>query len=472
MKLRLALVSLSALGLLALCSRDALAQRTPHEQLTRDIYAELIAINTTDTPDGDNTKAARAMAVRLLAAGYDSADVQVLVPDDAPTKGNLVARLRGTGAREPLLLLAHIDVVTALREDWSMDPFVLTERDGWYYGRGTSDDKAMAAIFTATMIRLKQEGFKPDRDIIMALTADEEGGNSNGVAWLLAEHRPLIDAAYAINEGGGGSLKNGKPLMQGVQAAEKRYSDFTVTVKNKGGHSSVPVTPNAIYQLAAGLHRLATHTFPVRLNPVTKASLERTALVIEPEMARAMKALAANPADTAAERVVSSVPPYNASLRTTCVATLLSAGHAPNALPQTATANVNCRIIPGETPESVRAELVRVFADTAIQVSEGSGGGPSDPSPLNPEVMDVVERLTEQMWPGTPVVPSMSTGATDGRHLRAAGIPTYGVSGLFGEIGEGRAHGRDERMSVKSFEDGTKFLEALVRELSGGRSAM
>lgn len=470
MKLRLAIVSFSALVQLALCASPVAAQRTAHEQLTRDIYAELIGINTTDTPAGDNTKAAEAMAARLLAAGYDSADVQVLAP--APRKGNLVARLRGTGQRKPLLLLAHLDVVTALREDWSLDPFVLTERDGWYYGRGTSDDKAMAAIFTATMIRLKREGYRPDRDIILALTADEEGGDHNGVAWLLAGHRDLVDAAYAINEGGGGALRNGKPLMQGLQAAEKRYSDFTVTVHNKGGHSSVPVTPNAIYQLLAGLGRLAGFTFPIRLNPVTTSSLERLALVSEPELARAMKALAANPADTAAERVVSSVPSYNASLRTTCVATMLSAGHAPNALPQTASANVNCRIIPGETPESVRAELVRVFADTAIEVSEGSGGGPSDPSPLTPEVMDAVERLTEQMWPGTPVVPTMSNGATDGRHLRAAGIPTYGVSGLFGEIGEGRAHGRDERMSVKSFEEGTRFLESLVRVLSGGKPAM
>jgi acetylornithine deacetylase/succinyl-diaminopimelate desuccinylase-like protein len=441
-----------------------------HQQLARDIYKELVEINTTDTPAGDNTKAAEAMAARLRAAGFPAADVQVLTP--APRKGNLVARYRGSAsAKKPILLLAHLDVVTALKSDWSddLDPFVFTERDGYYYGRGTSDDKAMAAIWIANFIRMKQEGFVPERDLIVALTADEEGGQHNGVEWLLANHRGVIDAAYALNEGGGGYLKNGKPFSHNVQAAEKVYYDFSFESRNKGGHSSRPVRDNAIYRLSAALGRLASFEFPVRLNEVTRGYFEALAKVETGQTAADMRALARNPNDTAAGRRLSAHPVYNATMRTTCVATLLEGGHAPNALPQLAKANVNCRVLPDHDIADVRATLVRIAADTAVHVSPTPErrGGP--PSPLTDEVMRPVERLTQQMWPGIPVVPVMATGATDGWFLRAAGIPTYGVSGLFGDMDDSRAHGRDERMLVKSFFDGQEFLYRLVKELSGRR---
>ncbi|HEU4565812.1 MAG TPA: M20/M25/M40 family metallo-hydrolase [Gemmatimonadaceae bacterium] len=445
------------------------APLAPHQQLAREIYEELVEINTTDG-EGDNTKAAEAMAARLRAAGFPAADVQVLAP--APRKGNLVARLRGRGgARKPVLLLAHLDVVEAKREDWSMDPFTFTEQDGYYYGRGTSDDKAMAAIWIANLIRMKREGFVPDRDLIVALTADEEGGDHNGVQWLLERHRDRIDAAFALNEGGGGVLKDGKPLVHNVQAAEKVYYDFAVEVRNRGGHSSRPVPDNAIYHLAQGLTRLAQFEFPVMLNEVTRGYFERLANAEQGELAADMRAIVRDPRDSAAARRLSTQPTYNAMLRTTCVATLLEGGHAANALPQLARANVNCRVLPTHDVADVRETLARVIAagDTAIHVSPTPAvrGGP--PSPLSDEVMRPVERLTHEMWPGTPVIPVMGTGATDGWYLRKAGIPTYGVSGLFGEMNDSRAHGRDERMLVKSFFDGQEFLYRLVKELSGGK---
>ena len=463
---------LAALCLLA--ARPAAAQSralAPHERLAREIYEELVEINTTDTPAGDNTRAAEAMAARLRAAGFADDDVRVLAP--APRKGNLVARLRGRGAggRKPILLLAHLDVVEAKREDWSVDPFTFTEQDGYYYGRGTGDDKAMAAIFVANLIRMKREGFVPDRDLVLALTADEEGGEHNGVEWLLKNHRPLVDAAFALNEGGGGFLKQGKPFVHNVQAAEKVYYDFTVEVRNRGGHSSRPVKDNAIYRLADGLARLGRFDFPVMLNEVTTGYLTRLAQVEGAPTAADMRAVARNPGDTAAARRLSAHPVYNAMLRTTCVATLLEGGHAANALPQLARANVNCRVLPNHPVADVRETLVRVIAagDTAVKVSPTPAvrGGP--PSPLASEVLRPVERLTRRMWGDIPVVPTMSTGATDGWHLRAAGIPTYGVSGLFGDMDDSRAHGRDERMLVKSFFDGQQFLYDLVRELAGGR---
>ena len=319
------------LRLAAICVPLALApvlpaqSLQPHQQLAREIYEELIEINTTDTPEGDNTRAAEAMARRLREAGFPEQDVRVLAP--AERKGNLVARLRGSGAngRKPILLLAHLDVVEAKKEDWSndLDPFVFTEREGFYYGRGTSDDKAMAAIWIANLIRMRQEGFVPDRDLIVALTADEEGGEHNGVEWLLANHRPLIDAAFTLNEGGGGYLKDGEPFVHNVQAAEKVYYDFTVEVRNKGGHSSRPVKDNAIYHLAEGLTRLSKHEFPVVLNEVTKGYFERLAQAETGQTAADMRAITSNPADSAAARRLSAQPAYNAMLRTTCVATML-----------------------------------------------------------------------------------------------------------------------------------------------------
>jgi acetylornithine deacetylase/succinyl-diaminopimelate desuccinylase-like protein len=441
-----------------------------NQQLARDIYKELIEINTTtDADPGGTTQAAEAMAKRLRSAGFPEADVQVL--SAGPRDGNLVARLRGSGAsgRKPILLLAHLDVVAARRDDWSIDPFTFTEKDGFYYGRGTSDDKAMAAIWIANMIRMKQEGFVPDRDLIVALTSDEEGGEHNGVEWLLANKRELVDAAYALNEGGGGFLKKGKPFVHNVQAAEKVYYDFTFEVRNKGGHSSRPVKDNAIYHLADALARLERYDFPVMLNEVTRAYFERLAQAETGQTAADMRAVAKNPRDTAAVRRLSASPVYNSMLRTTCVATQLTGGHAPNALPQLARANVNCRVLPNHDVKDVQATLAKLAGDTAVHVSAApdARGGPA--SPLSDEVLRPIERLTAEMWPGVPVVPVMSTGATDGRPLRQGGIPTYGVSGLFGDMDDSRAHGRDERMLVKSFFEGQEFLYRLVKELSGRR---
>jgi acetylornithine deacetylase/succinyl-diaminopimelate desuccinylase-like protein len=446
----------------------------PHQRLAREVYRELIEINTADSV-GSVTRAAAAMAKRFRDAGFPARDVQLLVPAGKPTKGNLVVRYRGRGgpnAGKPILLLAHLDVVAALRSDWTLDPFVLTERDGYFYGRGTGDDKAMASIFVANMLRDRRSGWVPDRDVILALTADEEGGDANGVDFLLDHHRGLIDAAYALNEGGGGSLRDGKPFLNSVQAAEKVYADFTLTARNRGGHSSVPRPDNAIYELVDALARVARHQFPVQLNEVSRTFFERTAALESPEVAAAMRAVVATPADSAAVAVLARDPRYNSMLRTTCVATRLSGGHAYNALPQTATANVNCRIVPTSNPREAREALARIVADTGIHISETIPlGDRADaiPSPLTAEIMDPVTSITREMFgANVPVIPVMSTGATDGRRLRGAGIPTYGVSGLFGDPADSRAHGRDERMLVKSYFDGQEFLHRLVHRLAGG----
>ena len=458
----------SALLASALLATTAFAQSRPHEQRARDIYKELIEINTTDTPAGDNTKAAEAMAARLKAAGFPDADIRVLGPD--PRKHNLVARYRGTGARRPLLLLAHLDVVQAKREDWSVDPFTFLEKDGWFYGRGTSDDKAMAAQFVADLIRLKEEGFKPDRDIILALTADEEGGTFNGASWLVTNHRDLVDAEFAINEGGGGTMRRGKYLTNEVQASEKVYQDFRLEVTNAGGHSSLPVKENAIYRLSAALGRLAAFEFPVQLNEVTRAYFERSALVqTDPKTAADMKAVSGtSPDPAAAARLSAQVPYWNSMMHTTCVATRLDGGHANNALPQLAAANVNCRILPGVAPEAVKAKLIEVIDDAKVSVSFVNKANPSQPAPLRPDVMSAVESLTKEMFPGAIVVPVMSTGATDSLYFRNAGIPTFGIDGTFGDIDDVRAHGRDERVGVKQFFEGLEFQYRLIKLLTGG----
>jgi acetylornithine deacetylase/succinyl-diaminopimelate desuccinylase-like protein len=441
------------------------AQTGPHDARAREIYKELIEINTTDSV-GDVTKAAEAVAARLKAAGFPAADVQVLGPD--PRKGNLVARFRGTGAQRPLLLLAHLDVVEAKRDDWSFDPFTFLEKDGYFYGRGTSDDKAMASQLVANLIRLKEEGFTPDRDLILALTADEEGGSFNGVDWLVKNHKDLIDADFAINEGGGGNMRKGKYLTNEVQASEKVFQDFHLEVTNPGGHSSLPVKDNAIYHLAAGLSRLSAYEFPVELNEVTRTYFERSASVeADPKMAADMRAVARPTPDLAAARRLSaSLPYYNAMMRTTCVATRLQGGHANNALPQMAGANVNCRILPGVSPVSVKDKLIEVLADPKIAVAFVDEARPSKPSPMRPEVMNVVESLTRQLYPGAVVVPVMSTGATDGLYLRNTEIPTYGVDGTFGDMDDVRAHGKDERVGVKQYFEGLEFQYRLIKELS------
>jgi acetylornithine deacetylase/succinyl-diaminopimelate desuccinylase-like protein len=452
---------------LALLPCAALAQAAEHRALTRDIYRELIEIRTVH-PDGDNTAAARAMAKRLRDAGFDEGDLEIIEP--APRKGNLVARYRGTGELKPMLLLAHIDVVEARREDWSdgLDPFKLTEMDGYYYGRGTLDDKAMAAIFVANAIRYKREGFRPKRDLIIALTADEEGGTHNGVAWMLRNRRDALQAEFGLNEGGAGQYREGKPYLHGVQVSEKIPKNFTLEAVNPGGHSSVPEKDNAIYDLAGALDRLSRLQLPTRLNYVMRMMAAKLVEIEKGDMSAALGAIAAGNPTEEQVQLVSTVPRYNAQLRTTCVATLLQGGHAANALPQSAKATVNCRLLPGEKEDFVRAELQRVAGDR-VKVSEPRGSfAPSDPADIGSPVMKTIARVSESMWPGVPVVPIMSTGATDGSRLRNAEVPVYGVSGLFLEFGENRAHGRNERVPVKAFEESTEFLYRLVRALASG----
>ncbi|MDT4966872.1 MAG: hypothetical protein QOJ64_1609 [Acidobacteriota bacterium] len=410
------------------------------------------------------------MAARLKAAGFPAEDVQVLVHPGNARKGNLVARLRGTGKQRPILLLAHLDVVEALKEDWSpdLDPFKWIERDGFVYGRGSIDDKAMAAVFVANLIRYKQEGFKPDRDIILALTADEEGGNFNGAEWLLKNHRDLVDAEFGFNEGGGGRERKGKRLFNGVQASEKMSVNFQLEVKNKGGHSSLPNKDNAIYHLAAGLDRLAKLDFPVNLNEVTRAYFERMATVETGQTAADMKAIFQSGTDQAAVARLSAMAFYNATMRTTCVATRLEGGHANNALPQVARAVVNCRIVPQESAADVQQALVKVLADDQISIKLLAPAKPSPPSPLDAKVMQPIESVSKSLWPGLPVIPVMSTGATDSLYFRQAGIPFYGVSGLFTDIDDNRQHGKDERVGIKQLYDSQEFLYRLVKKFSAG----
>ena len=463
----------NALGFLVLALSSApfsAAAQTlsPTQQFARDIYKELVEINTV-TPTGDTAKAAEAMAARLRAAGYAGSDVQVFIP--APRKGNLVARLHGAGARKPILLMAHLDVVEARREDWSVDPFKLLEKDGYFYGRGSGDDKFMAATFVANMIRYKREGYKPDRDIILLLETDEEIGDRNavGIQWMIKNHHDLIDAEFALNEGGRVGLKNGKPLRSELQTSEKVFVNYSFEVKNSGGHSSLPTKDNAIYHLAEGLARLSKYDFPVVLNETTRAWLERAAPLEDPQIGAAMNSVASGRPDPAALARLSAMPAYNAQLRTTCVATMLEAGHAFNALPQRAQATVNCRVLPGEPVEEVQKTLVRVVDDNQISVTPTLIDPSSKPSPLNPEIVQAVERVTAEFWPGIPVIPTMSAGATDGLFLRNAGIPTYGTSGLAGDIDDVRSHGKDERVLVKSFNDGQEYLYRLVKALCSSK---
>jgi acetylornithine deacetylase/succinyl-diaminopimelate desuccinylase-like protein len=438
---------------------------SPHQQLARDILAELVEINTV-TATGDTAHAAEAMAARLRTAGFSDADVQVFTP--APRKGNLVARLRGTGARKPILLLAHLDVVEAKREDWSVDPFKFLEKDGYFYGRGSLDDKAMAAIFVANLIRYKREGYKPDRDIIVALETDEEIGDANavGIQWLLKNHRDLIDAEFALNEGGSALSKNGKPYFNRIQTSEKVSVTYRLEVKNPGGHSSLPARDNAIYHLGDGLGRLAKFEFPVKLNETTRAYFERMSTLETGQLSADMKAITLAKPDPEAIVRLSAKPVYNAQLRTTCVATMLEGGHAPNALPQLARATVNCRVLPGEPVEEVQKTLVRVLAEDQISVTQTALPTLSPPSPLKREIMQAVEKLTTEFWPGVPVVPTMAASATDSAFLRNAGILSYGHSGLMVDIFENRAHGKDERIGVKSFYDGLEYLYWLVIAVS------
>jgi len=449
------------------------APLTPNQQAARDIYKELLETNTSVMTAG-TTVAAQEIAKRYRDAGFAESDI--FLGGMRPDKFNVVLRYHGKGganAPKPLLLLAHLDVVEALKADWSpdLDPFKFLERDGYFYARGTSDDKAMASIFVANIIRLKKEGYVPERDIIVALTADEEGGCCNGARWLIANHRELVDASYVINEGGGGSLRDGKPFLNNVQATEKVSGNFIVTAKNRGGHSSVPRPDNAIYELSDGLVRFSHFAFPVQFNEVTRSYFEHTAAIESPDIAASMRALLKNPADLAASAVVSGRDPrYNSTLRTTCVATMLSGGHATNALPQTASVTINCRMLPNTDPADVRAQIVKALADTGLEVSAAPAMRPSTPSPLLPEVMGAVETITKQMFGSIPVIPIMGTGATDSAPFRVLGIPAYGVSGLMGDPEDVRAHGRDERMLMKSYFDGQEFLYRLTKMLTTART--
>ena len=438
----------------------------PHRQLVRAIYEELVNSNTSyDT--GKTTPAAEALATRLLDAGFPREDV--VVGGAAPHKANLVARYRGTGEARPLLLLAHLDVVEAKREDWTFDPFTLLEKDGYFYGRGTGDDKAQAAIWVANLIRYKREGLRPSRDLIVALTADEEGGGpNNGVDWLLANRKELIDAEFCLNEGGWGEMRGGKRLLNLVQVGEKHSATYRLEVRNPGGHSSMPVPENAIYRLAAALQRVAALEFPFRLNDVTRKYLETLAGLEGGPLASSLRLASAGGAE-AMRAVAKASPQWNAVMRTTCVATGLDGGHAENALPQTAGARVNCRILPDETPEQVEAVLRRTVADDQVAVSIARAHGASPMSPLRDDVVAVTRSLTSTFWPGVVTLPYMVMGGTDGRMLRKAGIPTYGVQGIFYDAGDIRFHGRDERVGVREFYEGQEFLYRLVKDLSTTR---
>ncbi len=444
-------------------------------RLARDIFQQLIEINTTDSA-GNTTTAARAMAQRLLDAGFPASDVAVLGPNDR--KGNMVARLHGTGERKPILIIGHLDVVEARREDWTTDPFQFVEKDGYFHGRGTQDMKVNDAVLITDLIRLKREGYRPNRDIILALTADEEGGTFNGVDWLLKNHRDLVNAEFVLNADAGGILaEKGKPIDVEVEATEKLYADFELTARNHGGHSSLPVPDNAIYHITDALSRLERSPFPFELNPVTRAYFERLTTVESKQTAADMQAILRNPPDPEALARLSKDPHYNATVRTTCVATRLHAGHANNALPQTAQAIVNCRILPGHSAEEIRRELVRVFADPQVTVrfidpatgeavehaSEKQSFAPAAPPP---EVLAPLERIAGEMWPGAPVVPDMENGASDSIYTMAAGIPSYGVSGIAIDHDDIRAHGKDERVRVTAFYDGVEFYYRYLKALT------
>ncbi|MBI3048580.1 MAG: M20/M25/M40 family metallo-hydrolase [Acidobacteria bacterium] len=427
---------------------------SPERALARDILRELMEIPTTEEM-GMTPRAARAMADRLLAAGFPATDVHVLTL--TPRVGNLVARLRGADARtRPILLMAHIDVVPARRDDWSLDPFTLTERDGWFYGRGTTDNKAGAAMLVANFIRLRREGWQPRRDLIIALTGDEETTQAS-IQWLLKEHRHLVDAEFALNTDSGRIiLRGGKPSLFTVQASEKVYADYQLDVRDVGGHSSLARPDNPIYTLAAALQRIAAHQFPLNVTEVARLFFERSARVESGRMAADLRAVAATPPDPQAAARLSKQPFYNARLRTTCVATRVEAGHANNALPQTARAVINCRILPGEPTGPVEAALRRLAGDrVTLTVLSAPQASPS--SPLSAAMLARFERLAAVQWPGVPVTPVMEAGATDGMYTRLAGISTYAPSALPEDPDDVRAHGKDERLGVEAFYDATQF---------------
>jgi acetylornithine deacetylase/succinyl-diaminopimelate desuccinylase-like protein len=433
------------------------------QKLVREIYKEMIEVKSGFTT-GSTTPIADSVANRFKAAGFPASDI--FVGGAIPTKANVVVRYHGTGALKPILLLAHIDVVEAKREDWSVDPFVFLEKDGYFYGRGTADDKAQAAVWVATLLRFKHEGYRPHRDLILALTADEEGGGPyNGVDWLLQKHRDLIDADFALNEGARGVLVSGKRVENDIGLAEKQFVNLRWEVRNKGGHSARPVKDNAIYHLARALDRLANFDFDFHLTDITREYFRQAAKVESGAMAADMTKVADGDRE-AMKRIAAAAPALNAMMRTTCVATILEGGHATNALPQLATANINCRLLPDDSVDRVVAELTKLVADDQVKITIATNEGVSPASPLRPDIMKAFTGVTDTLWPGVITVPAMAVGGSDGRYLRVAGIPTYGVQGFFQDRDDVRAHGRDERMLVRSFYEGQTFLYELVKALS------
>lgn len=463
-----------AIGMTGVSLASGIAADAPENVLARSILKQLIEINTTDSV-GSVTLASEAMARRFLDAGFPPADVQVLGPNER--KKNLVVRLHGRGKHRPVLLIGHLDVVEARREDWATDPFKLVEQGGFFYGRGTLDMKDGDAIMVTTLIRLKKEGFRPSRDIILALTADEEGGRSNGVDWLLRNHRDLLDAQLVLNHDGYSVIEDhGKPQFYELDATEKIYADYQLTTTNPGGHSSLPVPDNAIYELSRGLLRIAGYEFPFELNAVTRGYYQQMARIETGQRAADMRAILAPRPDPAAIQRLSRDTLDHANLHTTCVATRLTAGHANNALPDEARAIVNCRILPGHSPEEVREKLIEVVADPRITVRYVADNGDiSDvapdtrgfpPPPLDPQVMQPLKRIVGQMWPGLTIIPTMSTGASDGVYTNAAGLPTYLVTGIAVERNDVRMHGRNERVGVESFYRGNEFFYRYLRAMT------
>lgn len=441
----------------------------PTEAAFRAIYKELIEINTTRSV-GNCTQAAEAMRAHLAAAGYPAEDLQILAPPEAPNDGALIAVLRGRdGSAKPILLLAHIDVVEAKREDWTRDPFKLVEENGWFYARGASDDKSMAAIFTDSLVRYRKEGYTPRRDIKLALTCGEEtagAGLFDSVRWLVKTRPEVLSAAFAINEGAGGEFdKGGKPIVLGIQAGEKVYQDFALEVRDPGGHSSLPKPGNAIARLGAGLGRLGAYNFPIRLNEVTRAYFEAMSKLSDAAVGADMRAILATPPDEeAAKRLWNTDPAWNAMMRTTCIVSMINGGHAPNAIPQHVKANVNCRILPGVPVADVQAVIARVLADDEITVTPvGEGGVQSPMPPLTEAIVGPARKVAETIWPGVTIVPTMLPGYTDGKFLNPAGVPTYGLSGLFEDAEGNHIHGLNERMRVKSLMDGRRFLHEVVK---------
>jgi acetylornithine deacetylase/succinyl-diaminopimelate desuccinylase-like protein len=460
--------SAAALALLSTLPLTAASQQRTlpaDSALAHAILREIIAIpSISETPV--TVDAARALASRLKAAGYTDADVSVTGPK--PERGNLVARLRGRGARPPILLLAHLDVVPALRSDWSTDPFVLTDSAGWWYGRGTSDNKGAAATLVTNLIRWKREGFVPERDIVVVITADEET-DSESIKWFMrGDGRRLVgNPELALNfDAGGGNIYGGREALFEIQTSEKVYVSYRLTARDPGGHSSVPRPGNAIYTLARALTRIAAHHFPIELNETTRAFLLRSAAFEHDSIARLMRRVAAMPMDAAAADRLAATPRFNALLRTTCVATQLRGGHAENALPQTAEAVVNCRLMPGTDTAAVVRTLRQVIGDAVIEIAEIDDSTPSPPSPITPTIFGTIERLANQFWPGVVVVPNMSTGATDGLYVRNAGIPVYGVDAVFTLPDESRAHGRDERVEIRRFYESLEWMKRIVEALA------